>query len=1588
MSRGPSRRGEGGTRMFGWSRTSRVGLGRARRSAIVVAALTTSVVASVVGSVAEGVATAGAAPAYGAPTHLAWTTQPSPALVQAGQVFTVVASVEDSQGVVVANDSDTIELDFYYKTSKGAALACSGGTPSPYGGSIGWDVVANDGVATFDCSINLSGDYNFGLSDNTDTSVGGGSLSSYVGVDPGPPASVSFTTPPQNAATGVPFPVAISVLDQYGNLETGDTTDQVTLALSGGTAGASLTCTPEGATSPSQSAPIQSGAASFDCSVGTAGTGYSITASLTSGPGSGLQATSAPFAIGQESAAVVVAPDPAADVNGAGSYSVTVTLSDAAGSPLAGHEVSVGPLFSDQSEGLTGASGTGTTDANGVVTLSLQCPSISGPFLLSATDTSTATVAGGSSEACAQVAFPTEDSVGQQDSFSLTGAPADAPVGVSFAADSAASSVAAVLGGTCSTDGSGDLAYGACSYTVPALPGITPPVSVLAIVTVGGGAGEVAYDVPGFELLAPTSLLLQPGSGPPGTPVQATASGFFAGELVDFYYGSQYLSSCTSDQTGSCSVSFAAPADPGGSYTVEADGETSGAVADASFSETAAVSVSPNTGAPDSHATLTAAGFAASEVVEFTFGTSAVGHCSTDSTGGCSTGFVVPGGATGPTTVTASGETSGSTATTTFDVTGVVLSPTSGPAGTSLDAKAEGFLPHEVVDVYYNAVKQSSCTADSTGACSVTFTVPALEAHTYGVRALGETSGAAGQATFTETAALGLTPTSGPADSAFGASASGFLPGETVQFSVDGSQATSCTADGTGSCEATLGAPAAGPGSYTIRAAGATSGISASATFTELGASLSISPASGPAGTIVDASVSNFLPSETVDIYYGGSLITSCSADTNGDCATSVPVPAGPGGTYAIEALGSSSNERADASFLETPTLQANPDSGPVGSTFDALASGFAAGDVVSISYGSASDWSCTADVNGDCSALVTVPLGAAGAYSVSALGTSGLSASTTFDQTVALELSPSAGAVGSTAHASAAGFEPGEFVDIYYGGGLSSQCMAGTNGGCTASFVVPVGPVGTYSVTAIGETSGFVADATFTLVPAVTLSPATGRPFSTYQATATGFTPNEEIYFYFGSVFAGQCVATINGECLITADVPAVPSAVYEVQADQVSSGLTASAPFDAVPGLSLWPPSGTAGSTFSAVATGFAPSDTINFLYNDVVVGGCTTGSTTGCSIVITVPPGPAGSYNVLAFDGTLNASATYIQLSPGTLALTPSSGTPGAPFDAEVSGFSPTENVQITFDGQSGGSCTTDASGDCTASGTVPVNLPAGSYAVNASDAASDNASASFTIEPAVSAVPASGQPGAPFTALASGFAAGETVSFRSEERRVGTCSADASGDCTAMAFVPVAAPAGSSSVIGTGQSSGLIASTPFKVLSAAPTVTSVSPNLGRTGGGTSVTISGTNFVGGATVHFGTAKATNVQFVNGSTLTATSPPGTGSVDVTVTTPGGTSATSSADLFTYLPAPTVTGVSPASGPLAGGNTVTITGTNFANPATVTFGGVAASNVDVMSSTTITLTAPAGTAGSVNVIVTTPGGTSGAVAADRYRYL
>lgn len=270
---------------------------------------------------------------------------------------------------------------------------------------------------------------------------------------------------------------------------------------------------------------------------------------------------------------------------------------------------------------------------------------------------------------------------------------------------------------------------------------------------------------------------------------------------------------------------------------------------------------------------------------------------------------------------------------------------------------------------------------------------------------------------------------------------------------------------------------------------------------------------------------------------------------------------------------------------------------------------------------------------------------------------------------------------------------------------------------------------------------------------------------------------------------------------------------------------------------------------------------------------------------------------------------------------------------------------------------------------------------------------------TTAPAVTAVSPASAPvsgGTAVTVNGSGFVAGTSgtsFAFGANTAAQVSCSSTSTCTVTSPSGQPGTVDVKAKTAAGTSATSSADQFT-YRAASA-PAVTGISPASGPSGGNTTVTISGSGFStasNGTTVKFGTKAGSHVSCSSTTTCTAVSPSGTaGTVDVTATTAAGTSATSSADQFTYLGAPTVTAISPASGPTAGGTTVTISGTGFVAGTTGTsfkFGSTAGTQVSCSDANTCTVISPARSAGTVDIKATTAGGTSATGAADKFTYL
>jgi len=185
----------------------------------------------------------------------------------------------------------------------------------------------------------------------------------------------------------------------------------------------------------------------------------------------------------------------------------------------------------------------------------------------------------------------------------------------------------------------------------------------------------------------------------------------------------------------------------------------------------------------------------------------------------------------------------------------------------------------------------------------------------------------------------------------------------------------------------------------------------------------------------------------------------------------------------------------------------------------------------------------------------------------------------------------------------------------------------------------------------------------------------------------------------------------------------------------------------------------------------------------------------------------------------------------------------------------------------------------------------------------------------------------------------------------------------------ATVPSGATTGKVSVTTAG---GIASSTTdFTVTAAAssPTITSFTPASGLVG--TTVTITGTNLTNATSVKLNGTTA--VVSTNSATqITTKVPSGATTGTFSVTTAGGT-GTAATNFTVTIPAPTITGFNPTSGPV--GTSIIVAGTNLTGATAFTLNGSAAP-ITGNTSTQIAVTVPAG-ATSGKLSVTTLGGTA-----------
>ncbi len=728
----------------------------------------------------------------------------------------------------------------------------------------------------------------------------------------------------------------------------------------------------------------------------------------------------------------------------------------------------------------------------------------------------------------------------------------------------------------------------------------------------------------------------------------------------------------------------------------------------------------------------------------------------------------------------------------------------------------------------------------------------------------------------------------------------------------------------------------------------------------------------------------NFAAGATVT--FGSSAATNVVV-VNGTTITAT-TPAGSAGatTVTVTNTGGQSGSLASAfTYIAPPTVTSvSPNNGPAagGTAVTITGTNYAAG--ATVKFGSTAATNVT--VVNSTTITATTPAGSAGAVTVTVTNSNGLSGSLASGFTYVVP--PTVSGVnpnnGSTSGGTAVTITGTNFVSgatVTFGSAAATNVVVVSSTSITAT--TPAGAAGavTVTVTNVGSQSGSLASGfTYVVRPTVSsVSPSSGVVAGGTAVTITGTNFAAGATVTFGSTAATNVVVV--SSTTITATTPAGTAGAVTVtvtvsgQSGSLTNGFTYVVP-PTVSSVSPNNGSTTGGTAVTITGTNFVSGATVTFgsaAATNVVVVSST-------SITATTPAGSAGAVTVTVTvsgqSGSLTNGFTYV-VKPTVTSVSPNSGVVAGGTAVTITGTNFASGATVTF----GSTAATNVV--VVNSTTITATTPAGAAGAVTVTVTVSGQSGSLTngftyvVPPTVTSVSPNSGPttgGTAVTITGTNFVSGATVTFGS--------AAATNVVVVSSTTITATTPAGSAGAVTvtvtvSGQSGSLASGFTYVVK---PTVSSVSPSSGVVAGGTSVTITGTNFASGATVTFGSAAATNVVVVSSTSITATTPAGAaGAVTVTVTVSGQSGSLASG--FTYVGPPTVTGVSPNNGPAAGGTGVTITGTNFASGAAVTFGSAAATNVVVVSSTSITATTPAGSVGAVTVTVTNIGSQSGSLA-------
>ena len=746
------------------------------------------------------------------------------------------------------------------------------------------------------------------------------------------------------------------------------------------------------------------------------------------------------------------------------------------------------------------------------------------------------------------------------------------------------------------------------SLSVPSLPAGPHTVRASGLLTSRG-------DVPAITLTLGADLSLERSSGPPGTTLKVSGSGFVPRERISITLGDDLSEiTATADSQGQWSSDVTIPPVPSGRLTIKAS-SFGGQPKETDFTVIPTVSLSQPTGSPGSSLTIEGRGFRANqEGIGIIFGSVVVDSPSANSRGSFSSTFTIPPSPAGSHAIRVG--SGNSQLDVPFAVTPAIsLRGSTSEPGASVTVSGAGFGPSERgITVTLDQIQVAAdVSANGEGSWSVSFRIPSLPAGSYSIQGSGSQTSVSSVPVvdLIVGADLNLERSSGPPGTNLKVSGAGFMARENVTVTVgDGLTETNVIANEEGEWTASISIPPAPRGTLMIGASGS-SGQLMKADFNVTPGVFPAQPISSP-GSSLAIEGKGFDAGQNISISFATTVVASPTADSEGSWNTSFRIPASPAGTYSVIVSGSSGELKVP--LLLTPVLILSETRGEPGSSVTVAGSGFGAnenGITVTLDQESVAS-GIKADDAGSWTTSFLVPSLPADSYRVRASGPETSSGSLS-DETLSivpfLSLSPEVGGPGSAVNITGRGFLAKQRnIGISFDGTtVATVLISDATGSFTTSFVVPKSASGLHFIghSAVVPSVAGGSEAGFQVTPIISLDQTSGPPGTEIAVGGSGFAANENAISitYDGAVVASDLVSDGLGSFTASFSVPSSPAGSHVIQAfgSALASIAIPQQKFNVIQTLVLSSFSGSVGGRVEVTGLGFAATAPVTLVYDD---------------------------------------------------------------------------------------------------------------------------------------------------------------------------------------------------------------------------------------------------------------------------------------------------------------------------------------------------------------------------------------------------